>query len=266
MARDWRFVAVRRTALGRLGPPRPTTSGQLHPLGPALKARGQQSRVSPGVADLDRLVYLWEEVSRQLTGRPIRLTDRFGRLSPRNKRAFERLAAYLAQRQLPAELYMRMIRNRAQSGTPFKLYTTLLGTRFYNQVVEEQLVKHEARRGAGQATNLIDQDYDRTPDSGPTVSNRELENDVKLYLQCRRLYRHLPVPQFWLLLQEQFSGAFLYVWEEFRQLDEDLKMLSFMQQRQYDFLARNPDHAEETRVFCLRLLAKYGQTQGHRRS
>lgn len=104
-----------------------------------------------------------------------------------------------------------------------------------------------------------------SPRSRPLVSNRELEQDVTEYLRCRRLYPRLSGLRFWVELGHLFSGAFLYVCEDFHRVDRAVNTLDATQQRQYAFLAAHPEHAEETRVFCQKVLAKYGDAQSQHR-
>ncbi len=50
--------------------------------------------------------------------------------------------------------------------------------------------------------------------------------------------------------------------EEFRQLDDELKTLTPLQQRQYDFLSDDPEEAEATRRFCEKVLRNEERSDG----
>ncbi len=153
-------------------------------------------RAVAGVGRIDGLVCLWEKTYEDIKGQQMRLM-RSGRLTPQYERVFERLARYLDETGISAEIYMRMISNRAKGHSPFNFYTKLLGTPFWNRIVDEQLAKHAQKRGVHSARNIIDEGYDRLRNSEPFVTSRELEQDVKQYVQARRLYRHMSATRFW---------------------------------------------------------------------
>jgi hypothetical protein len=185
------------------------------------------------------------------------------RITPRFEKAFDRLTEHLNATGITADQYFGALTSRAiRSRGQFRPWTNNLGLPHYNQFVTQELAKH-AERMDGQTTRA-DAGFNRLRPKHGVLTDAELEQDVLKSITYRRQYHTMSNRHFWLLFSGEFSGAYLYVSDDFRRC-RLVHFLTDEQRSQWDLLADDESLASQIQARCSTIAARVG-TRGWPRS
>jgi len=223
----------------------------------ALATRAQQpsasARARRTLVDAFYLACKWERytASRLTYGSRV-VEPRAKQIKLKYRKVFARLAVHLATTDLSPDQYFALLLDRISDKrrAPIILRVTLLGSKFYNQLVSEQrLARKQQFAGREDRETLT---YRTIPVAEAGTAPASLARDVARLLCYRRQYHWFEWGRFWLLFGSEFSGAFLFVTPEYQPTaDEAFVHLTRVQRQDWTVLAGDRHLAAQVRETVL---------------
>ena len=205
------------------------------------------------------LACTWERPAAERIGVRLRVTTPDAELKPAYLATFQRLSDYLVARgDLAPEEYFGLLLNRfvGKVRRVPRFSTKLLGTEFYNRIVDEQRGERRARF-AGREDTETRATTIRAETSGFDFEQLAVESARFALLQHQ--YPWLHWGRFWMFFGAEFSGAFLYATPEYRirgpiGIDGKNPELHLVprQRREWDVLEKSPRLARSVKDMVIR--------------
>jgi hypothetical protein len=177
----------------------------------------------------------------------MRKVSQRGEILPQFVAAFTRLATYLdANPTITADEYFTLLCNRFSNTSRIPLNTKALGSDYYNNIVAEQRGRRREMFDGREATDT--KTYLAVPALRSRMAPDALMRDVARFAAYRGTYHWFPWGRFWLFFLPEFSGAFLFVTDEYqRAFDDPLLHLTVEQHADWRALAADERMALKVR-------------------
>lgn len=224
---------------------------------PALVTRAHQpsasARARHTLVDAFYLACKWERytASRLTYGSRV-VEPRAKQVKLKYRKVFVRLATHLATTDLSPDEYFALLLDRISDKrrAPIILRVTLLGTKFYNQLVSEQRLNRRREFAGREDRETLT--YRTIPMAESGYAPAALARDVVRLVCYRRQYHWFEWGRFWLLFGSEFSGAFLFITPEYQLTAEEAFVhLTRRQQQDWTELAGDQRLAAQVRKTVL---------------